>query len=80
MKTLIVIALLLTTTSTISLAEGNQTNQSFSKAKKVLMRDIYTDPLQRHTIYCNASFDEKMVIEIPKGFKADKHFKRSGCI
>jgi deoxyribonuclease-1 len=77
MKTYIVITILLSFLTTAALAEGNRTNQSFLKAKKTLMRDVYTKPSQRHTIYCNASFDEKKIITTPEDFSADKHVKRS---
>jgi len=46
-------------------ADGNTTNQSFSKAKKMLMRDVYTQSTQRRTIYCNAAFDSKKISPCP---------------
>lgn len=75
---LAVIFLLLVSTTTI--AEGNQTNQSFSKAKKMLMKEVYTEPSQRRTIYCNATFNEMKSITLPEGFKSEKHVKRSARI
>ena len=38
-------------------AAGNEWNDSFSKAKKTLERQIYHD--HRITLYCGAAFDEK---------------------
>ena len=38
-------------------AAGNETIDSFSKAKKILERQVYFD--HRVTLYCGASFDEK---------------------
>ena len=43
--------------SACSVAAGDQTNQSFSKAKKNLERAVYQD--YRGTIYCAATFDNK---------------------
>ena len=40
-------------------AAGNETIDSFSKAKKMLERQIYFD--HRVTLYCGASFDEKKI-------------------
>jgi deoxyribonuclease-1 len=77
MKTYILITILLSFLTTAALAAGNTTNQSFSKAKKILMKDVYAESSQRHTIYCGAVFDEKKNITLPAGFKTDKHLKRS---
>lgn len=41
-------------------AAGNETIDSFSKAKKMLERQIYFD--HRVTLYCGASFDEKKTL------------------
>ncbi len=38
-------------------AAGNEWNDSFSKAKKTLERQVYYD--HRITLYCGAAFDEK---------------------
>lgn len=53
----------------------NETNQSFSKAKKLLETKVYQN--NRITLYCGASFDSKKNIEPPRGFHTDKHVKRS---
>jgi deoxyribonuclease-1 len=47
-----------------SVAEGNTSNDSFNKAKKMLEREVYQD--HRVTIYCGAKFDAKKNIESPK--------------
>ena len=56
-------------------AGGNETSQSFSKAKKNLERKVYFD--HRKTIYCAATFDEKKSIKAPIGFTAVKYKKRA---
>lgn len=62
--------------STCSMVHAqNQTIQSFSKSKKLLMSKVYYD--QRVTLYCEATFDEKKSITLPKGFYTEKHVKRS---
>ncbi len=77
MLKLIITALLFCCISIRAVADGNTTNQSFSKAKKLLMREVYTEPSQRRTIYCNAVFDTKKNIVLPVGFHTTKHVKRS---
>ena len=57
-------------------AAGNEWNDSFSKAKKTLERQIYHD--HRITLYCGAAFDEKKNVTLPEGFTAAKHEKRAG--
>ena len=59
-------------------AAGNETNDSFSKAKKMLERQVYFD--HRVTIYCGASFDEKKNIDLPDGFMTEKHQKRASKV
>ncbi len=56
-------------------AAGNETNDSFSKAKKMLERQVYFD--HRITLYCGAPFDEKKNIDLPDGFYTEKHQKRA---
>ena len=63
--------------SSFAYADGNTTNQSFNKAKKTLMKTVYSDQADRQTIYCNASFDEKKYITAPEGFTSRTHVKRS---
>lgn len=59
-------------------AAGNEWNDSFSKAKKTLERQIYHD--HRITLYCGAAFDEKKNVTLPEGFTAAKHEKRAGKV
>ena len=59
-------------------AAGNEWNDSFSKAKKTLERQIYHD--HRVTLYCGAAFDEKKDVAVPEGFRAPKHEKRAGKV
>ena len=53
---------------------GNETNDSFSQAKKYL-REIYAD--HRETIYCGAKFNADSSVMLPVGFETPKHKKRS---
>ena len=53
---------------------GNETNDSFSQAKKHL-REIYAD--HRETIYCGAKFNADNTVILPEGFVTTKHKKRS---
>jgi deoxyribonuclease-1 len=61
--------------STPVFSAGNQTIQSFSKAKKALENKVYFD--HRETIYCSAKFDSKKNVIPPKGFFTEKHKKRA---
>jgi len=54
---------------------GNQTIDSFSKAKKILQQQVYRD--HRTTVYCGATFDEHKKVSLPPGFTTTKHKKRS---
>ena len=54
---------------------GNETIQSFSKAKKALEKKVYFD--HKETIYCAAKFDFKKNVIPPKGFSTQKHKKRA---
>ena len=53
---------------------GNETNDSFSQAKKYL-KQIYAD--HRETIYCGAKFNTDNTVILPDGFATTKHKKRS---
>ena len=57
--------------------QGNQTNNSFSKAKKMLERSVYLHANERTTIYCEAPFDAAKKITFPAGFETTKHVKRA---
>ena len=59
-------------------AAGNETIDSFSKAKKILERQVYFD--HRVTLYCGASFDEKKNIDLPDVFFPEKHQKRASKV
>ena len=59
----------------VALAAGNTTNESFSKAKKMLEREVYYD--HRVTVYCGYEFDEEKRICLPDGFTTEKHQKRA---
>ena len=59
----------------VSLFAANETIQSFSKAKKILEREVYQD--HRITLYCGAEFDDKKLVTAPQGFATDKYIKRS---
>lgn len=58
-------------------SQGNQTNNSFSKAKKVLENSVYLHANERTTLYCEATFDTAKKITFPVGFKTTKHIKRA---
>jgi deoxyribonuclease-1 len=58
-----------------SIAAGNTSNDSFSKAKKLLERQVYQD--HRVTLYCGAKFDARKNIEAPAGFVTTTHLKRA---
>lgn len=55
--------------------KGNQTIESFSKAKRLLETQVYND--HRVTFYCLAPFDRKKNITLPEGFRTPKHEKRA---
>lgn len=55
------------------LGAGNETNDSYGKAKQMLNR-IYAD--HRVTIYCQAPYDASRNIIIPSGFETPAHFGR----
>jgi len=57
---------------------GNQSIDSFSKAKKILQQQVYRD--HRTTVYCGATFDKHKKVSIPQGFTTTKHKKRSAKI
>jgi deoxyribonuclease-1 len=54
---------------------GNHSIYSFSKAKKILQREVYKD--HRITVYCGATFDERKQVTSPPGFQTTKYKKRS---
>jgi deoxyribonuclease-1 len=56
-------------------AGGNESIESFSKAKKLLMNNVYTS--HRETIYCAAEFDTEKNVIVPVGFTTSKYKKRA---
>jgi len=56
-------------------ADGNESIESFSKAKKLLQKKVYHN--HRETIYCGAEFDAKKNVIPPAGFTTAKHQKRA---
>ena len=62
----------------LALAAGNTINDSFSRAKRMLEREVYFD--HRVTIYCGAQFDEEKRISLPEGFVSPAHAKRASKV
>jgi deoxyribonuclease-1 len=54
---------------------ANQEVQSFSKAKKILEKQVYKN--HRTTLYCGATFDAKKRVTPPSGFTTTKYVKRA---
>jgi deoxyribonuclease-1 len=73
MKT--IINLLIATLITTPALAANQEVQSFSKAKKILEKQVYNN--HRTTLYCGATFDAKKKVTPPKGFTTTKYVKRA---
>lgn len=61
----------------LALAAGNTTNDSFSRAKKMLGQ-VYAD--HRVTLYCGAEYDAQGNVTLPEGFTTPKHGKRADKI
>ncbi|MGS0825104.1 endonuclease [Shewanella sp. 0m-8] len=74
-KFFLVITALLPLSSFAQFSEGNTRVKSFNKAKKTLERKVYYD--HRVTLYCDAKFDSKKNIDLPNGFRSEKHIKRA---
>ena len=62
----------------MAFAAGNETNDSFNRAKRMLEREVYYD--HRVTVYCGYAFDEEKRIKLPAGFTTKKHKKRAGRV
>ena len=56
-------------------AGGNQTIDSFTKAKNLLRKSIYAN--HNETFYCRGRFDSKGRISLPTGFESQKYKKRA---
>ncbi len=68
-------AVLLAAASTLLMAAGNTEIESFTKAKRLLEREVYFD--HRVTLYCGAAFDARKNVTLPDGFTTPKHAKRA---
>lgn len=77
LKKILAVAFVLCT-ATSAFGQGNETIESFNKAKKLLEREVYYD--HRITLYCGAKFDEHKNICLPEGFTTQKHVKRAGKV
>lgn len=73
-RILVIIGMMAMSSSFNLYALGNQKIESFSKAKKELMKRVYFD--HRETLYCGAKFDAKKNIEFPVGFSTTKYRNR----
>lgn len=58
--------------------KGNQTFQSFNKAKKALEQSVVLG--NRITLYCQAQFDRNKNIKLPLGFHTRSHQKRASRV
>ncbi|MEN8637997.1 endonuclease [Pseudoalteromonas distincta] len=71
----LIITLLLTILGTSEVLAANQEIESFSKAKKILEKQVYNN--HRNTLYCGAEFDSQKKVTAPKGFTTTKYLKRA---
>jgi deoxyribonuclease-1 len=71
----ILLRLLISTLITTPVFADNQEVQSFSKAKRILEKQVYKN--HRITLYCNATFDAKKKVKPPRGFTTTKYIKRA---
>ncbi|MGR5096980.1 endonuclease [Vibrio maritimus] len=67
---------LLALSSTSTLAAGNDTITSFSKAKRLMQQQIYLSKEARTTLYCGATFDSVKRLTLPDGFYTAKYKNR----
>jgi deoxyribonuclease-1 len=70
-----ILTLLISTLIASSAIAANQEIQSFSKAKKILEKQVYNN--HRTTLYCGATFDTKKKVTPPSGFTTTKYVKRA---
>lgn len=70
-----IIILLIAFAITTPALAANHEIESFSKAKKILERNIYNN--HRSTLYCRAVFDSNKKVILPEGFTTTKYIKRS---
>jgi len=71
----VIFTLLLTAPSLALALGGNTYNDSFNKAKRTLLRDVYSK-IPKETIYCGATFKGKRIID-PNGFSSTKFTNRA---
>ncbi len=72
MKKLILIILLI---PVVTLAGGNTANKSFSKAKKLLLKQVYYDHLE--TFYCGCNFSHDKKVTLSAKYTPKRNNKRS---
>lgn len=60
--------------ATAAIGAGNQYNDDFRIAKRILENDVYSD--HRVTLYCEAPFDKKKNVDLPSGFTTPGFEKR----
>ena len=70
-----IISFLVATLITTTTLAANQEIQSFSKAKRILEKQVYNN--HRITLYCGAIFDAKKKVTPPQGFTTTKYVKRA---
>jgi len=56
-------------------SSANQEVDSFSKAKRLLEKQVYNN--HRITLYCGATFDASKKVTAPEGFSTTKYVKRA---
>lgn len=61
----------------VSTNAANTQIDSFSSAKRKLEKEVYTNEVDRHTVYCDAKFDSDKNIIPPAGFESVKYQKRA---
>jgi len=71
----IIISLLISALISTPAFSANTEIQSFSKAKKILEKQVYNN--HRTTLYCSATFDAKKKVTPTKGFTTTKYIKRA---
>lgn len=63
--------------SSLASATPNTQIDSFSKAKRLLMEQVYNTPAMRKTVYCDAQFDGQKKVTLPTGFDDSLYTSRS---
>lgn len=61
----------------VASATQNTQIDSFSKAKRLLMQNVYNSTEMRKTVYCDAKFDGKKQVTLPQGFNDSLYTSRS---